>query len=464
MLQNLAPLMILPVAGSTQTEAMGFFEHISVKHLNEYQPSESWRKTLMLLSQTVPSVRYAAIALALIYRNHLDRHFRDNAYRWQAKDRLPEDAPLLYYNQAIQSLLNHQEIGDSSEKTAITLLVCYLFTCYDNLAGNYVQAMKHLRGGVELSRSIDKPRLGNNDAQGSAKTSGVNTLTRQVIKQIRRLDRQAVTFLVDWTPAEIQHTHVSQLPTSVIAFGSLDQAADCLQILVAQVMRLRNAELQIPPIKLPPSPWILKDNILGQLKTWLGLFENMLQQSGSHEKGSEMYRITLLLRLQYKIAWTFLSSYGPGKEMEYDKFLPQFQECVTLARHVATAHERYSGSLNPTFTPEIGILPVLYITGAKCRDPTVRREVLRILRRQLIQEAVWDSISAARVIERITEIEETGWEGGRAARRMEEIALWQRIETVSWVQTVSGHSAVTRLDIRYTFCGQEGTRIETLML
>jgi hypothetical protein len=52
-----------------------------------------------------------------------------------------------------------QESGNSTERIAITLLVCYLFTCFDHLAGNYVQAVKHLRGGVELSRNIDKAIL-----------------------------------------------------------------------------------------------------------------------------------------------------------------------------------------------------------------------------------------------------------------------------------------------------------------
>ena len=169
---------------------------------------------------------------------------------------------------------------------------------------------------------------------------------------------QAVMFLVDWTPADIQETLMSQLLPSDSAFRSLDQAADDLQILVARVMRLRNTEQQMSPTgKMPPSASSLKDIVLAQLETWSSLFENMLQQGGSYETDSETYLLISLLRLQHTIAWTFLSSYGPGREMEYDNFLPQFQQCVALAGDVAAAHEQYSGSLKPTFTPEIGILP-----------------------------------------------------------------------------------------------------------
>jgi hypothetical protein len=149
--------------------------------------------------------------------------------------------------------------------------------------------------------------------------------------------------------------------------------------------------------------------------------------------------------------------------MDYDNFLPQFQQCVALAGDVAAAHELYSGPLRPTFTPEIGIIPVLYIIGVKCRHPMVRREVLSILRRQPTQEAVWNSISAARVVERVIEIEEGGFGQGQMIQSMDQIAVCQRIEAMSWVHVASGQSAA-RLDISYTFCAREGLHIESLLI
>ncbi|KAI1171945.1 hypothetical protein F4777DRAFT_26835 [Nemania sp. FL0916] len=447
--QPLGPLLILPVTGPIQTEALSFFEYTSVRHLNEYQPCKSWQTTLMFFSQTVPAVRYAAMALALIHRNHIDHKYSDR--------------PLLYYNQAIQLLLKRKN-SDSIETTAITLLVCYLFTCFDHLAGNDVQAMKHLRGGVELSRNIDKSILTNYNADDHTTASGTHTLIKQVTRQIQRLDMQAVMFLVDWTPVDIEDGLRSQLSPLDIAFQSLDQAADHLQVLVAQVMRLRNTEQQLSPVgNMPPLPPTLKDIVLEQLVTWSSLFENMLQQGSAHSTDPEAYRLISLLRLQHAVAWTYLSSCGPGKEMEYDKFLPQFQQCVALAGEVAAAHEQYSGSLNPTFTPEIGIVPVLYIIGAKCRHPEVRREVLSILRRQPVREAVWDSILTAKVVERIIEIEEGGFEEMQRPHSMEQIPVWQRIEALSWIHVVGGQSAA-RLNITYTFCGREGTHSESLVV
>jgi hypothetical protein len=417
----------------------------------------------MFFSQTVPSVRSAAIALALIHRNYLARDSSGSLRRQQTlKDSLPDRAPLLHYNRAIQLLLS-QESGDSTEVTAITLLVCYLFICFDHLAGNDVQAMNHLRGGVELSRNIDKFIL-NNSTYGNEQPSEIHTLICQVTRQIRRLDMQAVTFLVDWTPVDIQEMFTSELPPSGSSFRSLDEAADNLQILVTRVMRLCNTKQQISPMsKMPPLPSAFGDIVLVQLETWSRLFKNILQQNSFYATDPKTYPLVSLLRLQHTVAWILLSSCAPGREMEFDNFMPQFQQCIALAGDVVAAHERYSGSSKLTFTPEIGIVPVLYMIGVKCRHPMVRRDVLSILRRHPIREAVWDSISTARVIERVIEIEEDGSREGHIIKSMTQIPVWQRIEALSWV-LVSDEKCATRLDIIYTICGQEGLHIEALMM
>jgi hypothetical protein len=446
--------MVLPATGPAQTEAMSFFEFISIQHLNVYHPCDSWRQTLMFFSQTVPAVRYAATALALLQQNHLERNTNGHARPPSSlEERLPDEAPLHYYNRAIQLILN-QKGGDILERTAITLLVCYLFTCFDELADNYTQSMKHLRGGVELSRSIS--------TDSNANSSSISIFLSQTTRQIRRLDRQAVTFLVDWSPMDIEETSSSQFLSSHSAFQSLDQATDHLQILVARVMKLFYTEQQMAMMGAPPTPSPERFVVRGQLEAWSTLFGSMLEQGDSYETEFGSPRLVSLLRLQYTVVWILISVSGPGSEMEYDNFLPEFQQCVALASDVMAAHERDSGSLKAIFTPEVGIIPVLFIAGAKCRHPVVRREVLHILRQRPIREAVWDSRYAAMVIERVVEIEESLTVEGEAIHSMDQIGLWQRIESLSWVH-ITGQG-VDRLDIAYMFCGWEDMHMESLVI
>ncbi|KAL2789072.1 hypothetical protein BJX66DRAFT_239535 [Aspergillus keveii] len=490
-LQNLEPLMILPMTEPAQAEAVRFFEYHSIRHLNEYDPCQSWRETLMFFAQTVPAVRSAAVALALIQRNYLDCDGRPQCSE-SLKDCLPDKAPLFHYNRAIQLLLT-QGIGDGIHATAITLLVCYLFICFDHLAGNDVQAVKHLRGGVELVRTIDKDTL-NYDHEDIVQPSKARSSICQVARQICRLDMQAVTFLVDWTPAEAREEEILMsmqlspaFSNSDGAFQFLDHAADTLQVLVARVVRLCNAGQQISPLgRMPPLPDSLKDIIFADLETWSSLFENFLLQG---QQGCSPYMmgpgtnlpLVSLLHLQHTMARILLSTAGPGREMEYDSYTAKFQRCPDLARAVAAAYERassYRGSSSnnfesrqtPAFTPEIGIVPVLYIIGVKCRHPLIRREALNILRRHRIREAVWDSVVTARVVERAIEIEE-GSEGqghGQEAEKGElvqsaaDIPVGRRVQALSFVVNAGG--AGGRVDISYTFCAREGVYVESLVI
>ncbi|KAK8133259.1 hypothetical protein PG999_001432 [Apiospora kogelbergensis] len=453
-LQSLRPFMVLPVTNTpAQTEAMSFFEFISVKGLNEYYPSDSWRRTLMFFSQTVPSVRHAAVALALLHRNYHDG--------CSGPPSVAEQEPLFHYNKAIQLVLA-QRSGDSVEEMAITLLVCYLFMSYDNLAGNYLQAFTHLQGGVELARNIPQANLG--EGTGNVSSSS-RMLLAHVVRQMRRLDMQAVTSMVHWTPDEIQEKVASRLLSSNGGgFASLSHAADDLQVLIARAMRLQWMAQEAFFADGVPSD-AAKALVIEQLETWSRHFEEMLARPSHRDHGTDTgnsSRLILLLRLQNTVLWVLASGLGPGREMGYDKFLPQFQQCVAMADDVAAAHELYAGSSKPAFTPEVAILPVLYIIGAKCRDPAVRRDVLRILRRQPLRESVWDSAFAAKAVERITEIEEGGADGPRA-KSMEEIALWQRIECVSWVQVV-GDKSISRMELKYTFCKQKGEHTESIVI
>ncbi|WXC60561.1 hypothetical protein SNK03_006440 [Fusarium graminearum] len=439
-MKNPGALMLIPV-DPAQAEAMSFFEVISVNHLNEYYPSESWRETLMFFSQTTPSVRHAAVALSLIHRSYHDSCSSHS-----------EHGALFHYNKAIQLFLA-QESSDNIEAMVITLLVCYLFTSFDNLAGNYQRAMIHLQGGVKLSRSIPDAML------DKSNVSSVNMFLIEVVKQLRRLDMQAGAYLVGWNAENTQETPEQEALFPNNEFDSVEHAANCHLVLLARAMRLHWMAQEafftegVPPIAS-------KQLVIEQLETWSQLFEQMLRTTNQHGViGSS--RLETLLRLQNTVLWILVSSLEPGREIEYDKFLPEFQRCVKMVDEVAFGHQHQEGSPKPRFTQDVAIIPILYIIGAKCRDPIVRQEVLRILRQQRLREAVWDSAFAARAVERIAEIEQDKI-GGGCIKTMEEIEVSQRVECVSWEQVINNQGA--RLELEYTLCKQERRYTESLFV
>lgn len=64
--------------------------------------------------------------------------------------------------------------------------------------------------------------------------------------------------------------------------------------------------------------------------------------------------------------------------------------------------------LKPTFSLSLGLVVPLYIIVTRCRDPTIRRRALHLLYTCNRKEGIWDSRLAARVAQRIVEVEEAG--------------------------------------------------------
>lgn len=60
----------------------------------------------------------------------------------------------------------------------------------------------------------------------------------------------------------------------------------------------------------------------------------------------------------------------------------------------------------PLFHTGLGILPILFSTITKCRDPKIRNRALRLMQSRHVQEGLWNSTLTAKVAGRVIELEE----------------------------------------------------------
>ena len=67
-----------------------------------------------------------------------------------------------------------------------------------------------------------------------------------------------------------------------------------------------------------------------------------------------------------------------------------------------------STKLQRNFPHEVGIIPALYLTGTKCRDPLIRCKAQALLASSQRKEGMWESLLAAKTVERCIAIEEDG--------------------------------------------------------
>lgn len=444
------PTLTLPTATPLEGIAMDFFQHVSIRTMDEYRPSDLWRNSLMLFAQTVPVVRHAALALAIMHRTHLDALQQVKSKPLSSE---PGQDALFHYHKAIQLLLQSGG-SNTSEPMVTTLLVCYLFVCFGNLSGKGNEAIVHLQGGLALSSNL-----------GSAAPTKNNPLSfdtdilSQVSNRLQRLNLQAAIFITDWTEADIVEDRLCDEGTA--AFTCLNQAIDAMQVLMSRTMRLHHntTEFQlssnkVPELTLPNVP--ARDALLTQLSTWLQLFKGMPR----HAEMDESSPAVLLLHLHYMIARVLLYCQQAGREMLYDDYLADFQKCAGIIDQLTTIHNTQSPTLlYPIWSPEIGIIPVLYIIGAKCRDSVVRRHVLRLLRRRPMREAVWDNLTTAKTVEKIIDIEEMSMQ----RLGVDCLPLSYRIESVSMLYSGIGQAG-TLMTFSYKFCMQDTVHIEELIV
>jgi len=130
-------------------------------------------------------------------------------------------------------------------------------------------------------------------------------------------------------------------------------------------------------------------------------------------------------------------------QMSWDKYTNVFEEVVKIGESilsptsspspysvVADASHSISppkAKMRPYFTLDIGVVAPLYDIARRCRDPHVRRRAIGLLYAYPRQEGMYNGVLAARVAERVVQIEENGLGHVSSAT---DIPDWARISDV----------------------------------
>jgi hypothetical protein len=125
----------------------------------------------------------------------------------------------------------------------------------------------------------------------------------------------------------------------------------------------------------------------------------------------------LHIRRLLQIADIFIEEASNQTEEEkaaiYDSFLPLHQTIVSLAEKnlgLSNSDAQNATPLAPSFALDMGIIGPLYEVSRHCRDPTLRRRIIFLLRMSNKQEGLLNSHIYARIVETIIDIEESGLE------------------------------------------------------
>ena len=327
-----------------------------------------WHKSFHSPSQESMCIRHLVIALGAT-------HWLYGAHGCEtASVQSIQGFALGHYNQAISELIRYTNAGAASGGHIPTILTCcFLVVLMESLRGDFSEAIRHLESGCRLIVS---------HAPGSFAS---NIHTKELAAMFHAISSQLSLFSETRLFPDLTEfmAPMKKYENFTGRLRDLDEAEDTL-----------NSFDDI----LSHISWDMEDRECGkewealrqQIQCWHIEFQRIA--GNSHD----MRRIANL-KIQHKL-WELLMEGEPpdadcddGYEVEMDP-----AECNLLLDEVEWL---WSNSPQPHFGLKTDLSTAIYQLYVFCKDDTVRRRIIRILRSRQRREITWDSLELARFLE-----------------------------------------------------------------
>lgn len=435
---------------SSELDALRFFQTRTIARLSGYFPSDMWNRYVLQLSLLEPSIYYATSALGRLHRWYAYEEEEEPASSLGSPN--PDAFIFRQYNKAIHHLV-HPTTRPPSK--CVVLVACYVLSSVEALYGDYRSSFQHVSNGIRLLCEHDSTTTSTTShsrtyppppppppptyrSTGSLRHSSEETaIEESLLIHFSHLDLQASTFHPEWVPSMQRQDPSGLSPVDddltdsiTISISSLEEARTLLTSALLRVMAYKRHGEKILAKNQQTADHVdivdVRSRLGRYLRQWSNAVETWLAaQQTKSEPESEGSPGVLCLRILHLTACIILAVPRSADEIMYDSLLDQFQRIVDLASALVSLQQKKNddddhGDDHPRhhmeYSHEVGIIPALYLTGTKCRDPTIRRRALSLLTSCRRKEGVWDSRAAAKIVSRVIALEEKEEEGdGRPA-------------------------------------------------
>jgi Fungal Zn(2)-Cys(6) binuclear cluster domain len=355
---------------------------------------EFFNSTLLQAGQVEPAVKHMIIATALLQEAILCTPGQYNTNRWYFGQ---------HYSKAI-ALLTGQGSNPSVETV---LMSCLLFLTCENFQGSSMAGLLHIYSGLKILKDWKASRRQKTIAAGSAD----DLIQNQIDPIFARLEAQTSVYRSAYntnhpfyseSPARLQN-----IPSVPTFFKNLFLARDSLDEVAQWMFHILDMEIYAAP----DSSTVLQIRAL--LDDWHLAFKTYTASLGDHSRLE--LRTASALEIHYQILSIKLEVSSAKTESIYDSYLSDFtalvQQCEDIIKYRDSAPARnwaeYDDRMS-LFEFDFGMIAPLFMIASHCRDPTLRRKAIRLMRYLHRTEGAWDTCSAGKIAESIMEIEERG--------------------------------------------------------
>ncbi|KAK4695273.1 hypothetical protein P7C71_g2450, partial [Lecanoromycetidae sp. Uapishka_2] len=290
------------------------------------------------------------------------------------------------------------------------LIFCAIIICFESLQGNYESALNHMQCGLQIFRNwqtgADKPSL----PAMAMSSPHHQSVDNELVQMFSRLNMQTLLFPdthLFSTDFVKQDVRLAMDPFPGV-FASLNEARDCLDNYMSyEIQSLVAAYLNRQDSENDSHEGPVQDSTTSDLLLrWSAAFDAFVTKAGPSLKPKDLQGARLL-EIQYDCAKIMLSAGMPPKETVFDAFEALFENIVSTATSIIS-RSNPSGRSERTcqVSFENGLVPPLYFTATRCRNPWIRRQALSLLSSTPRLEGIWNSAMLSKIAEQLILIEE----------------------------------------------------------
>ncbi|EWG55777.1 hypothetical protein FVEG_13727 [Fusarium verticillioides 7600] len=360
--------VIAGYANSQEARSIQFFIERTLSQLTSFFPDEFWGISVLQVAQYEPSISHALVSFS--------------AYHEAFTNGIPgykSPFALKHYNLSIKEL--H---ASHSSLSHVHLVSCLVFICIEILQGHTETAIRLFKHGHHMVSQFRQ-------------ATGQNGILDHVKTLFNRLALQVAILVGDVMPQISlkcsSGSRLTMVNTNYI-FSSLLEAREALYAILA--LRLTEAAGN--------------SVLVTAFSQWSQAFDNFIISRGALSFSPNEQRSLALIDLHrryFNIVLPWESVHNHKDVLSLDNRTSDFEELVDCASRVLGLEATDTVSqAAPLFHLEIGVVPVLFVIVAWCRDPGIRRRAISLLMSRQAQEGVWSSHLTGRVARRIMEAEE----------------------------------------------------------
>lgn len=371
--------------------------------LSGYFDADFWNHFLLQLSHINPTIWHSVLALSAF---HEQRLLRDDG-NGQQLDLARRRYALQHYNQAVGHLTGNPSTG--KESTEVVLVSCLLFISIEALLGNMTGVVNHVFGGIQILRSWKKDR-----ARSSSSRLSPKFIENNLIPIFEHMNQYSFTHGLAAPP--INEPDFSFAEPASEYFANILAAKASLLSLISGAQRFTidfgSSSSDQPDVTRKHAEVFQKHRLLYRVQRWKAALDEFLARPNQAYLSDRDRRAIALLRVQHNFVWILICNANNTEETSFDAYITNFEEIVNLAESTFTTEPATSWSERwAAVTFQLQHLSSLFMTALRCRNPSIRRKALMLLKNTHINgEGRWEMQRTIKMGERIIELEEEGLE------------------------------------------------------